>query len=235
MSENPGSLKPHEVRQICMDNGFQIIEPQWQLLEKWAHLLLEHNQQINLISRKETDLLWEKQILHCLTLPILRKIPEGAEVCDFGTGGGLPGIILAIVRPDLNLTLLDSRRKKIAAVQQMIESLKLTNARTVCGRGEELGGHPEWDQRFPVITARAVAPLNEFVRWTSRLRKTDSVLHIFKGGEIKEEMSALSSTISGVKINKSLIVLKGYAKLAQNQKYLITIKVSSAAKYADTN
>lgn len=235
MSDNPGNLKPSEVRQICLDNGYHIMEPQWQLLEKWAALLLDHNQEINLISRKETDLLWEKQILPCLSLLILRKIPESTEVCDFGTGGGLPGIILAIVRPDLRLTLLDSRRKKVAAVQQMVESLKLSNARTVCGRGEELGKQPEWNHRFPVLTARAVAPLIELVRWTGSLRKPESVLHIFKGGEIQDEITALSNIISGVKINKSLIVLKGYPKFVENQKYIISIKFSSAAKNADTN
>ena len=159
MSENKNTLKPCEVRRICLENDLEISDTQWQLLEKWATLLLDVNQNVNLISRKETDLLWEKQILPCLSLLIFRKIPAGVDVCDFGTGGGLPGVILAIVRPDLRLTLLDSRQKKVAVVQQMIDALNLSNVQTVHGRGEELGKQrPQWRQRFPFVTARAVAP-----------------------------------------------------------------------------
>ena len=228
MSENKSTLKPCEVRRICLENDLEISDTQWQLLEKWATLLLDVNQNVNLISRKETDLLWEKQILPCLSLLIFRKIPAGVDVCDFGTGGGLPGVILAIVRPDLRLTLLDSRQKKVAVVQQMIDTLKLSNVQTVHGRGEELGKQfPHWRQRFPFVTARTVAPLIDLVRWTSALRKPKSVLHVFKGGEIRDEFKALTKMVSGFKVKKSLMVLKGYSQFAENQKYIISLEFSS--------
>ena len=149
------------------------------------------------------------------------------EVCDFGTGGGLPGIILAIVRPDLYLTLVDSRQKKVAVVQKIADDLRLSNVQVICGRGELLGKQAEWNQRFSVITARAVAPLIDLVRWTSDLRKPESALHILKGGEIQDEINALSLMFTGIKISKSLIVLKGFAKFKQNQKYIISINFSS--------
>ena len=228
MSENKNTLKPCEVRRICLENDLEISDTQWQLLEKWATLLLDVNQNVNLISRKETDLLWEKQILPCLSLLIFRKIPAGVDVCDFGTGGGLPGIILAIVRPDLHLTLLDSRQKKVAVVQQMIDTLKLSNVQTVHGRGEELGKQrPPWRQRFTFVTARSVAPLIDLVRWPPALRKPESVLHVFKGGEIRDEFKALTKMVSGFKVKKSLMVLKGYSQFAENQKYIISLEFSS--------
>ena len=227
MSENQNPLKPPEIRQICLDNGLIIKDPQWQLMEEWADLLLNYNQEINLVSRKETDLLWEKQILHCLSLLVYREIPQGLEVCDFGTGGGLPGIILAIIRPDLYLTLVDSRQKKVAVVQKIVDDLRLSNVQVICRRGELLGKQAEWNQRFSVITARAVAPLIDLVRWTSDLRKPESALHILKGGEIQDEMNALSLMFTGIKISKSLIVLKSFAKFKQNQKYIISINFSS--------
>jgi 16S rRNA (guanine527-N7)-methyltransferase len=227
MSDYQSPLTAADVRRICLENGLDISDSQWQLLEKWAGLLLEVNQNVNLISRKETEFLWEKQILPCLALLIFRKFRPGADVCDFGTGGGLPGMLLAIVRPDLRLTLLDSRHKKIEVVQQMIDSLKLSNAQTVLGRGEELGKQRPWRQRFPLLTARAVAPLIDLVRWTADLRKVESVLHIYKGGEIKDEVFALSKKVSGVRVNKSLMVLKGYPKFAENQKYIISLEFSS--------
>jgi len=227
MSDYQSPLTAADVRRICLENGLDISDSQWQLLEKWAALLLEVNQNVNLISRKETEFLWEKQILPCLALLIFRKFSPDADVCDFGTGGGLPGMLLAIVRPDLRLTLLDSRHKKIEVVQQMIDSLKLSNAQTVLGRGEELGKQRPWRQRFPLLTARAVAPLIDLVRWTADLRKVESVLHIYKGGEIKDEVFALSKKVSGVKVNKSLMVLKGYPKFAENKKYIISLEFSS--------
>ena len=227
MSDYQSPLTAADVRRICLENGLDISDSQWQLLEKWAALLLEVNQNVNLISRKETEFLWEKQILPCLALLIFRKFSPDADVCDFGTGGGLPGMLLAIVRPDLRLTLLDSRHKKIEVVQQMIDNLKLSNAQTVLGRGEELGKQRPWRQRFPLLTARAVAPLIDLVRWTADLRKVESVLHIYKGGEIKDEVFALSKKVSGVRVNKSLMVLKGYPKFAENQKYIISLEFSS--------
>ena len=228
MSDYKSPLTAENVRRVCLENGLDISDSQWQLLEKWAALLLEVNQKVNLISRKETEFLWEKQILPCLALLIFRKFGLDADVCDFGTGGGLPGMPLAIVRPDLRLTLLDSRHKKIEVVQQMIERLKLSNAQAVLGRGEELGKQRPWRQRFPLLTARAVAPLIDLVRWTADLRKAESVLHIYKGGEIKEEVFALSKKFSGVRVNKSLMVLKGYPKFAENQKYIISLEFSSS-------
>ncbi len=227
MSDYQSPLTAADVRRICLENGLDISDSQWQLLEKWAALLLEVNQNVNLISRKETEFLWEKQILPCLALLIFRKFSPATDVCDFGTGGGLPGMLLAIVRPDLRLTLLDSRHKKIEVVQQMIDSLKLSNAQTVLGRGEELGKQRPWRQRFPLLTARAVGPLIDLVRWTADLRKVESVLHIYKGGEIKDEVFALSKKVSGVRVNKSLMVLKGYPKFAENQKYIISLEFSS--------
>lgn len=227
MSDYQSPLTAADVRRICLENGLDISDSQWQLIEKWAGLLLEVNQNVNLISRKETEFLWEKQILPCLALLIFRKFSPDADVCDFGTGGGLPGMLLAIVRPDLRLTLLDSRHKKIEVVQQMIDSLKLSNAQTVLGRGEELGKQRPWRQRFPLLTARAVAPLIDLVRWTADLRKVESVLHIYKGGEIKDEVFALSKKVYGVRVNKSLMVLKGYPKFAENQKYIISLEFSS--------
>ena len=227
MSEIQKPLKSIEVRQICLENDLEISDFQWKLLEKWAVMLMVANQQVNLISRKNTDLLWEKQILHCLSLLVFRKIEEGADICDFGTGGGLPGMILAIVRPDLRMTLMDSSQKKIFVLQQMIEKLNLTNVQTVSGRGEELGKQSSWCQRFTFMTARAVAPLIDLVRWTSDLRKPDSVLHIFKGGNIKDEVTELTRVISGIKVKKSLMVLKGYPHFAENQKYLISLEFTS--------
>tara|TARA_B100000579_G_C22719284_1_gene798565 strand:- start:432 stop:1136 length:705 start_codon:yes stop_codon:yes gene_type:complete len=224
MSKFQTPLTSADVRNICLENGLEISDSKWQLLEKWSCLLLEANKKINLISRKETPFLWEKQILPCLSLLIYRKFNENIDVCDFGSGGGLPGLVLAIIRSDLKLTLLDSRSKKVKVVQEIINELKLKNAQTLDGRGELLGKMYPWHQRFPSLTARAVAPLIDLVNWTSGLRKEESTIHIFKGGKIKEEISYLLKQDCKFRINKSLIVLKGYSRLAEDQKYIISLE-----------
>ena len=203
MSEFQTPLTPGDVRKICLNNGLEICDGKWQILEKWAYLLVEANKKINLISRKDTSFLWEKQILPCLSLLIYRKFNENIDVCDFGSGGGLPGIVLAIIRSDLRLTLLDSRSKKVKVVQEIINELKLENVQTLDGRGEILGKMHPWYQKFPSLTARAVAPLIDLVNWTSGLRKEESTLHIFKGGKIKEEISYLLKQDCKFRIKKT--------------------------------
>jgi len=222
-----GTLAPERVRRILQQNGLDVPDERWALLECWAELLRDHNQRINLISRKEEGVIWEKHVLPCLALLCLREFPEAAEVCDFGTGGGLPGVPMAIVRPDVRVTLLDSRQKKIASVQQMIEQLGLENAQTVLGRGEDLGKVRPWRERFPLLTARAVAPLSDLLRWTRLLCTPDAVLHVFKGGEFRDEVVQASRLFPGFKLNKSLMVLKGYSELAENQKFIATVHVGT--------
>ena len=224
MTDYESPLKAEDVRQICLMNGLEIHDKQWFLLERWSILLLDLNKKVNLISRKETEFLWEKQILSCLALLILRKFNLDAEICDFGTGGGLPGMPLAIVRPDLKLTLFESRQKKVLAVKKMIEILKIPNVQIVLGRGEELAKKRQWCKRFSYVTSRAVASPTDIVSWTKDLRKEKSVLHIFKGGKIKEEINVLSKKFSGLKISSSSIKLIGFTKFAENNKFLISIE-----------
>ena len=104
-----------------------ITEEQWQRLETWVGRLLEINGKINLISRKQTEVVWLHHILHSVTPLILINFPKNIELCDFGTGGGLPGIPLAILKPDWKVFLLDSRQKKMAAVKETTEGLGCDN------------------------------------------------------------------------------------------------------------
>ena len=222
-----GTLGSERIRRILQQNGLEVAGERWALLERWAELLRDHNQRINLVSRKEEGLIWEKHLLPCLALLCLREFPEDVDVCDFGTGGGLPGLPIAIVRPDVRVTLLDSRQKKITVVQQMIEQLGVENAQTLLGRGEDLGKVRPWRERFPLLTARAVAPLSDLLRWTHQLRTPDAVLHVFKGGEFWDEVVQASHLFPGFRLNKSLMVLKGYSGLAENQKFIASVHVST--------
>lgn len=158
-------------------------------LNDFAELLLEWNQKINLISRKDTENVCLHHILHSLAIAKIFQFEAGTHLLDAGTGGGLPGIPLAIVFPNSKFHLIDSKAKKIRAVSGMIESLDLPNATADQIRLEEYKGSCDF------IVSRAVTRLSNFVSWIgkdtiSRKRRHNfynGVLYL-KGGELDEEI-----------------------------------------------
>ncbi|MCC6724432.1 MAG: 16S rRNA (guanine(527)-N(7))-methyltransferase RsmG [Saprospiraceae bacterium] len=151
------------------------------------------NAKVNLISRKDIDHLYEHHVLHSLTIAKLMEFRPGAEIVDVGTGGGFPGIPLAILMPEVRFHLIDSMMKKIKVVQDVIEQLGLTNATAQQVRAEELK-----NARYDFVVTRAVAELNQLRHWTvPRLLKTKEShpvpngLIALKGGNIRAEIKEL--------------------------------------------
>ncbi|MGE4550138.1 MAG: 16S rRNA (guanine(527)-N(7))-methyltransferase RsmG [Opitutales bacterium] len=166
-------------------------EEAWEKLRSFADLLREWNQKVNLVSRKDMERLEAKHLAHSLVATkILRLMPK-ARLLDVGTGGGLPGIPLAICYPQANFTLLDSIGKKIAVVEDMVNRLELRNAKVVRGRVEELPAKKSFD----FILGRAVTALPTFIGWTrKKIRKgkrhapVNGILY-WKGGDYAEELA----------------------------------------------
>lgn len=155
-------------------------------------LYRDWNAKVNLISRKDIDNLYLHHVLHSLAIARVMRFQGGAEMLDVGTGGGFPGIPLAILMPDVRFHLIDGTQKKIRVVEDVIQSLNLENAKAQQVRAEELKG-----VRYDFIVTRAVAELDQLRLWTQRLLKTKHVhavpngMFALKGGNVKAEIKAL--------------------------------------------
>lgn len=191
------------LRTYAQKRGLVIEDHQLLQLERFVDLLKEWNQKINLISRKDEDNIWERHILHCLSPLFMVAIRPGSRVLDLGTGGGLPGIPWKILNSTLHITMVDATKKKILAVEHMVDELDLPDMRTVWGRVEELGSEPAYREQFDLVVARGVGPLPDLVRLagpfltriahageneSTRMILATPCLLAFKGGDTAEEV-----------------------------------------------
>lgn len=153
-------------------------------------LYRDWNGKINVISRKDMDGLYEKHVLHSLSIAKTKKFQAGASVIDLGTGGGFPGIPLAILFPDCRFHLVDATGKKIKVVAAVAESLSLTNVTASHQRVETLSR-----AAYDYAVSRAVAPLKTLIAWTRPLvkAKRNGSLICLKGGDLAEEIAQSGS------------------------------------------
>ncbi|WP_281540921.1 16S rRNA (guanine(527)-N(7))-methyltransferase RsmG [Maribacter aestuarii] len=160
-------------------------QTQFQQLET---LYKDWNQKINVVSRKDIEELYLRHVLHSLGIAKIQEFKDGSEVLDVGTGGGFPGVPLAILFPEVHFTLVDSIGKKIKVVDEVVAGLGLENIKTINARVEEVPG------QFDFIVSRAVAAMPTFVHWVKGKIKKESaherrngILYL-KGGDLTEEL-----------------------------------------------
>lgn len=194
----------------------------WASLKEYCDLLRDWNSKINLVSRKDMERLELKHLAHCLTITKFLRLMPKARLLDVGTGGGLPGIPLAICYPQARFTLLDSIGKKVMVVEDMVSKLNLENIEVRRARVEEMPKKRSYD----FVIGRAVTALPTFFKWVhNKIAKgakhspANGILYL-KGGDYTEELGGTGPTPAKI---WNLDELLPEAELGE--KYLIHFKI----------
>lgn len=196
-------------------------------IEKLQPLYKEWNEKINVISRKDIDSIYEKHVLHSLAIAAVFEFQPGTQIVDLGTGGGFPGIPLAIFFPEVRFHLTDSIGKKIKVVNEVVQALELKNVTTQHTRTEEI-----IERKFDFVISRAVAPLKDLWKWSLPILKAKGQgksatagedtfyggLICLKGGDLNEEI--IASGLNPVIVDINLLFKEDFFK----EKYILAIK-----------
>jgi len=173
-----------------IEKYFSLTEAQKLQFSKLKALYEDWNAKINVISRKDMDDFYERHVLHSLAIAKVMRFAEGADILDVGTGGGFPGIPLALLMPEVRFTLVDSIGKKIRVVNEVVTALGIENVIAIQSRAEEL------TEAYDFIVSRAVTQMRDFVPWVKRKVKRNSrhqlkngILYL-KGGDLTAELSS---------------------------------------------
>lgn len=152
------------------------------LAERYVQLLATEGVVRGLIGPREAPRLWERHLLNCAVLG--EVLPEAATVCDIGSGAGLPGLVLAVARPDLTITLVEPLLRRTTFLDEVKSELGLERVEVVRARADALHGR----RRFDVVTSRAVAPLERLLGWSMPLVEPHGALVAMKGSSVSEEI-----------------------------------------------
>lgn len=209
------TIKPFEIN---------IDEDAFSRLDKFAELLIETNKSFNLTAIKEPDDVTVKHFADCLAIFKYVNIPENAKIIDVGTGAGFPGLVLKLARPDINMTFLDSTKKKLGFIENVLDACGV-KGETLHMRAEEAAQLSKYREQFDFATARAVAALPVLSEYCLPFVKQGSSFISMKSAESNEEMDAARKAIGilGGKIESDIVF-----DLVENMpRRIITIKKNS--------
>jgi 16S rRNA (guanine527-N7)-methyltransferase len=179
----------------------------WPRAQAFAELLAGPGVVRGLLGPREVPRIWDRHLLNCAV--VAEVIPEEVRLVDIGSGAGLPGIVLAIVRPDISVTLLEPLLRRTVFLEECVQALKLPNVEVVRGRAEELAG----ERVFDVACARAVAPLDRLLTWSMPLLAEGGQLLALKGERAAEELEAARPELRRYGARVAELVAVGHGKV----------------------
>ncbi len=187
MSQPPvPDFVPHQLGEL----GIELAPSQTEQCAVFLDRLLEANQRMNLTGIREHSQAWQRHIIDSLSiLFLLDQLEAGDRLIDVGSGGGLPGIPLAIARPELEVTLLEATGKKLNFLRQTAEAMGLANIRFIHARAEDAGRQPAHRQHYDTAVCRALGPMRELLEYTLPLVRLGGMLVAMKGPSVAEEMA----------------------------------------------
>lgn len=195
--------------------------------ERFAGLLRTDGISRGLIGPREAGRLWERHLLNCAA--VAPALPTACTVADIGSGAGLPGLVLAIVRPELEVTLVEPLLRRATFLEEAVAALELPRVEVVRARAEEL--HGSWT--VDVVTARAVAPLDRLGRWCLPLVRPGGVLLALKGERAAEELDQARPELSRWGATEATVELWGEGVLDPPTRVIRLVRAAGRARHAE--
>ncbi|MFC3982560.1 16S rRNA (guanine(527)-N(7))-methyltransferase RsmG [Streptosporangium jomthongense] len=177
------------------------------MAETFAGLLAGPGVVRGLLGPREVPRIWDRHLLNCAV--VAEAVPADVRLVDIGSGAGLPGLVLAIVRPDIHVTLLEPLLRRTVFLQECVDTLKLGNVEVLRGRAEEFVGK----RVFDVASARAVAPLDRLLKWSLPLLREGGELLALKGERAAEELTDAEAQLRTSGVRTAELVSVGHGKV----------------------
>lgn len=184
---------------VAEERSREILGQGYQRAVRYAQLLREQGELRGLIGPRELDRIWVRHILN--SAAVERYLPASGTVADVGSGAGLPGVVLACMRPDLSFVLVEPMQRRTEWLGEVVEELGLGNVTIVQGQAQDVHG----ERSFDVVTARAVASLEKLVRWTWPLVKPGGALLAMKGARAGVEVEQAEAVLRKIKAQPPVV------------------------------
>ncbi len=189
-------MTPFQVFESFLEKeGVRINEAKYNKMNQFVELLMEKNKYLNLTRITSEEDVWVKHIFDSLIPTRFLKLKKDMKIMDLGTGGGIPGIPMAILYPSIDFVLVDSVNKKVEAIREFVKELKLRNVKVICARAEDLGRNPEHRDQYDIVLSRALAALPILIEYCVPLIHLYGFVSAYKGPDYIDELSRSRNAI----------------------------------------
>ena len=195
-----------KISPLCREFGIEITPEIEQKLNLYGNLLVEWNEKMNLTAITDPDGVLFKHFYDCILFFKNIKVKNNAKIIDVGTGAGFPGLVLKIIRPDLEVTLLDSLNKRITFLNEVIAQLGLTGIKAAHSRAEEGGKNADHREKYDIACARAVAAMPVLLEYCTPFVKVGGQFVSMKGPSVSEEIALCENAIKQLRLEKPTII-----------------------------